>query len=581
MNIKSILIIFAVVFLSSCSKEFLDRQPESSISPGAFFRSEKDLELYTNSFYQALPVADDIFREDVDNIVKQNLPEQLTGKRIVPVSGGGWSWDQLRNINYFLENYNRTLPEEQAKKWAALAKFFRAYFYFDKVQRFGDVPWYSHTLNPDDEEDLKKARDPRTLVMDSVMADIDYAIANLGTAKSVEKVTKWTALALKSRIALFEGTFRKYHSEFSLPDSERFLKEAALASKQLINEGPYSIFAGSGTNKGYLELFASVDAIDQEVILTRRYSYALQIVHMGNYHVITASQGRPGLNKELVNSYLMKDGSRFTDRPGYETLQFYDEVQDRDPRLSQTIRTPGYMRIGGASILTPRIGHSITGYQPIKFVGGMNQDSFNEGETDMPIFRFGEVLLNYAEAMAELGEITQADIDISIKKLRDRVGMPNLDLAFASSNPDPYLAQQYKNVSGANQGIILEVRRERRIELVMESFRWNDLMRWKEGHLLTRQFKGMYFPSIGKFDFDRNGQDDVWIYEGNSPSASGVELLKLGTEIILENGNKGGNILVNPHITKVFDEAKDYLFPLPIQELQLNPNLKQNPGWGK
>ncbi len=532
-------------------------------------------------FYQALPVADDIFREDVDNIVKQSLPEQLTGKRIVPVSGGGWSWDQLRNINYFLENYNRTVPEAQAKKWAALAKFFRAYFYFTKVQRFGDVPWYSHALSSDDDSALNKARDSRTLVMDSVMADIDYAIANLGTGKSVEKVTKWTALALKSRIALFEGTFRKYHTEFSLPDSERFLREAALASKQLINESPYSTFTGTGTNKGYLELFASVDAIDQEIILTRRYSYALQIIHMGNYHVITASQGRPGLNKELVNSYLMKDGTRFTDKPGFETLEFYDEVQNRDPRLSQTIRTPGYMRIGGASTLAPRIGHSITGYQPIKFVGGMNQDSFNEGETDMPIFRLGEVLLNYAEAMAELGEITQADIDISIKKLRDRVGMPNLNLAFASSNPDPYLAQQYKNVSGVNQGIILEIRRERRIELVMEAFRWNDLMRWKEGHLLTRQYKGMYFPHIGRFDFDRNGQDDVWIYEVGSPSASGVEILKLGTEIILENGNKGGNILINPHISKVFDEAKDYLYPLPIQELQLNPNLKQNPGWGK
>jgi hypothetical protein len=157
--------------------------------------------------------------------------------------------------------------------------------------------------------------------------------------------------------------------------------------------------------------------------------------------------------------------------------------------------------------------------------------------------------------------------------------MPNLDLAFSLSNPDPYIAQQYKNVSGANEGIVLEIRRERCIELVMESFRWNDLMRWKEGHLLTRQFKGMYFPGIGKFDFDRNGEDDVWIYEGDSPSASGVEILKLGAEIILESGNKGGNILINPHISKVFDKAKDYLYPLPIQEFELNPNLIQNPGW--
>src|SRR5690606_5520393 len=126
MNIKSILIILAAGFLFSCSESYLDRQPEADISPEAFFRSEKDLELYTNSFYRAIPSAEGVYNEDIDNIVKQTLPEAVIGNRIVPSTGGGWSWGDLRNINYFLENYNRNVPEAQAKKWAAVAKFFRA-----------------------------------------------------------------------------------------------------------------------------------------------------------------------------------------------------------------------------------------------------------------------------------------------------------------------------------------------------------------------------------------------------------------------------------------------------------------------
>src|SRR5690606_40158041 len=120
------------------------------------------------------------------------------------------------------------------------------------------------------------------------------------------------------------------------------------------------------------------------------------------------------------------------------------------------------------------------------------------------------------------------------------------------------------------------------IELVMESFRWDDILRWKEGQLLTRQFKGMYFPGVGQYDLDGDAKIDVILYEGTKPAApSGVQVLKIGGEILLENGASGGNILINPHISKTFDEKKDYFYPLPIQELELNENLVQNPGWTK
>ena len=575
-----ILFIFLSGFLIQCKKGFLDRTPLSEITPDIFFNTEKDLQLYTNSFYGStaiIPDAEGVYNEDDDNVVKNSLSDFLTGKRVVPVSGGGWDWYPLRNINYFLLNYKRAnVPA--AQHYGGVAHLFRALFYYDKVARFGDVPWYGGVIDIQDSSLLNRPRDKRTLVMDSVLADLDTAINWMNTQKSVEKVTKWTALAYKSRICLFQGTFRKYHTEFNLPDADKFLKEAAKAAEELMDNGPYGLYT-STPDKAYLELFASKDAIDKEVILTRRYSNDLQIWHNVNYYTLTASYGRPGLEKKLVNSYLMSDGTRFTSKPDFNTIPFFNEVQGRDPRLSQTIRTPGYTRIGNTKTLAPDFTGTVTGYQLVKFVTSEAEDFYNRSTNDMPVIRYAEVLLNFAEAKAELGTLTQQDIDQSIRLLRDRVGMPNMSLSAANSNPDPYLAQQYTHVSGANAGIILEIRRERRIELVMENFRRRDLLRWKEGHLFAEQFKGMYFSGVGPYDLDGDGKTDVYIYSGTRPSETGPQYLKLGSEIILENNTSGGPILVNPQIAKIFNEERDYLDPIPVQEMQLNPGLVQNPNW--
>jgi hypothetical protein len=425
---------------------------------------------------------------------------------------------------------------------------------------------------------LSKARDPRVLVMDSVLADINYAISKLGPEKSVNAINKWTALALKSQICLFEGTFRKYHTEFNLANSDKFLDEAISASDELMKSGVYKIYKDKPEN-AYLKLFSSPDANTDEIILARDYSDALQVYHNLNYYTMTASYGRPGLEKKLVNSYLMKDGSRFTDIPDYDKMEFFNETQNRDPRLSQTIITPGYTRIGETTKLVQEFGATVTGYQLIKFVTERKWDTFSKSVNDMPILRYAEVLLNYAEAKAERGTLTQEDLDRSIKLIRDRVGMPNTNMVQVNSNPDPYQAEMSKQVRGTNKGVILEIRRERRIELVMESFRWDDIMRWKEGIDLIQQFKGMYFPGIGSFDLDKDGKNDIVIYEGTKPAINNVQLLKLNGDIMLENGNKGGNILINSHIAKKFDESKDYLYPIPISERLINPNLTQNSGW--
>lgn len=567
--------VLGLMFMASCD---MNNLPLDSISPNTFFNTENDLRLYTNSFYNMLPSAEGVYNEKVDNVVSTDLADELRGTRIVPTSGGGWSWNELRNINYFLANSGKCKDAKAVVKYNSVAKFFRAYFYYNMVQRFGDVPWYSQSIDPDNVDLLTQARDPRALVMDSVLADINYAVANLPAEKKVGSITKWTALALKSRICLYEGTFRKYHPEYNLSNADKFLDEAIAASDELMKTGPYKIYMEK-PETAYLKLFASMDANTDEVILARDFSDALQVYHNVNYYTMTASYGRPGLEKKFVNSYLMKDGSRFTDIAGFDKMEFYDETKNRDPRLSQTIRTPGYSRIGETTPLVQEFGATVTGYQLIKFVAERKWDTFSKSANDMPIFRYAEVLLNYAEAKAERGTLTQADLDRSVKLIRDRVAMPNIDMASANANPDPYQAEMNTRVTGANKGVILEIRRERRIELVMESFRWDDIMRWKEGSILTKQFKGMYFPGLGAFDLDRDGKNDVVIYEGTKPTTKNVQLLKLNSDITLENGTQGGNILINSNISKKFDENKDYLYPIPISERLLNPNLTQNPGW--
>lgn len=563
---------------TGCNDDYLERYPLSELAPETNFRNEAELRNYTNAFYNQLPDALDIHYYNPnqgDDEARNTLPDEFRGTRVTPGSGGGWSWSELRRINFYLEHSHQCEDEQARLHYDGIARFFRAYFYFDKIQRFGDVPWYETVLEVDD-EGLQKPRDSRKLVFEKMLEDIDFAIAHGSTEKSGQLITRWTALALKSRMCLYEGTFRKYHG---LGDWEPILEESVAASEALMNSGMYGIYTSS-PDKAYQELFIAEDAILEEMILAREYTEAIPLVHSLHTYLLSASFGRPGMSKAVVNSYLMQDGSRFTDIPGYQTMQFYEETQNRDPRMAQTIRTPGYKRIGSNETSVPDFATCVTGYQYVKYILSPAYDS-GRSTNDMPIFRYAEVLLNFAEAKAELGTLTQGDIDRSIKLLRDRVGMPNLDMAAANQHPDAFLRAQYPNADkGANAGVILEIRRERRIELVKEGFRYKDLMRWKEGESLEKPFYGMYFPGPGNYDLDQDGVIDLVIYQGSAPSpVAGRQYQKLG-ELVLENGSSG-RIINLPDITKKWNQEKDYLYPIPLEELQLNPNLEQNPGWDR
>src|SRR5690606_31881723 len=294
----------------------------------------------------------------------------------------------------------------------------------------------------------------------------------------VYRINKWTALALKSRAALFEGTFRKYHG---IEGAEAYLNLCVQASEELIDNGGYSLYTTGA--QPYRDLFATPNARGQEIILARDYDKGLNLVHSVQNATNSSTMGRPGLSKSFVNTYLTTGGLRFTDRLDYNTLEFVQEMQNRDPRLAQTIRTPGYTRIGGGAA-APNLSFSVTGYHLIKYSMEQIYDAYNSSINDIPLFRIADTYLNFAEAKAELGTLTQPDLNKSVNLLRARVSMPMLNLEQANANPDPYLLSEntgFSNVSGANQGVILEIRRERGVELVMEGHRYYDIMRWKAG----------------------------------------------------------------------------------------------------
>jgi hypothetical protein len=584
-----------LIGLTSCN--WLDRTPKATLAPENYFRDETDLQLFSNSFYNNL-LDKEPYEEQSDHYVHLNLSNVLRGgnNRTVPNSGGGWgsgsgAWGDLRKMNTLLEYIDKCEDKDAVVKYTALTRFFRAYFYFNMVKRFGDVPWIQDQLGTDSDE-LYAPRDSREVIMGHMIEDIDYAIENLPSAVSVYRVNRWTALALKARFCLFEGTFRKYHDPAQhaymyvvpLPsgahDSAYYLGLAADAAKEIIDNGPYKLSAD------YLKMFAGPDADKGEWILAIKNDQSLQICNNSTAFATMPTQGCPGLTRKFVASFLMADGSRFTDQEGWQTMQFVEEMTGRDPRLSYITVTPGYIRLGDTEVSAPDLGSSVTGYQLVKYVMdstlpevGRVDKSYN----DMPVFRLAEVYLNYAEAKAELGTLTQEDLDASVNKLRDRVGMPHMDLEDANAHPDPFLLSEeygYRNVTGANQGVILEIRRERGVELADEGFRLTDLIRWREGKCLEQTLVGMYFPGAGQYDLTGDGKPDLCLWSGTDPKHKDMVDKEIGTDTgVILSGGASGCLDHHQNVAHVFDENRDYYYPIPTKERQLNPNLKQNPGW--
>ena len=590
--------IFLLICLSlvACKEEFLDRYPQTSISPQAFFNTEEDLALYINgliSFPDRYSYRDD---QNTDNAATTGAVELkiiMTGIPTAQNITAGWSWERLRNINYFLGNYQKAAVSSEVKShYVGLARYYRAEFYMAKVKRYSDVPWFSKALNPEDPE-LFKTQDPRVSVVDSIMADLEYASNNIREKVPTGTPGKWAAKMLYAKIALYEGTFRKYHTELNLQNTaNRFLEKAATVAGEIKSSKKYSIYNTGKPGQDYATLFSSQDLLsNSEVILANSFDPTKNRSQDNNTEIFGEYEQSP--SRDLIQTYLMKDGTAFTDMAGYAQLGFVREFENRDPRMAQTIVYPGWVRQPDLLPYVQRLNKNFTGYHQLK--GYVNSaDAIVRQGVDFPVYRYADALLIYAEALAELGTLTQVNLDESVNLLRKRVGLPDLSLAKANAAPDPFMAQKHPNLTGTNKGVILEIRRERRVELAFENSRYDDLMRWQAGKLLTNIPEGMYFPGLGKYDMTGDGVEDIILIDKSVSIPAEAQKLKnsLGITLVyykagafgddvtvyMKNGLAGGT-LVTETTARKFEDPKYYYRPVPQQQILLNPKLKQVFGW--
>ncbi|MDW7693151.1 RagB/SusD family nutrient uptake outer membrane protein [Flammeovirgaceae bacterium SG7u.111] len=590
--IKICLILFATFFASSCNDDFLERYPLDEISNESFWNTENDLLVYNNSFYDLARNDDNVpimmghddafdshrlgiwhlsgFSDDTaPRHSRHNDYQKLrAGKHTVP-SGtfvyGYKGWNFLRAINVGMDNYGKAnVSDEVRNKYVGEARLFRAWFYHDKVSKFGDVQWVDTELNIDDDEILYGERDDREVVMAKVLEDLNFATTNMpndwGDGGAPGRLNRWAALLVKSRICLFEGTWRKYHGG---NEANMWLEEAAKAAKELMDDGPYSLYITGDPTTDYNAIHRMTDLSgNPEVLYWRRYELGIYTNHVQSYH----RQYNGGATKSLVEDYLCTDGQPITLSTLYQGDEEYEKIfENRDPRLRQTVLHPAdqaiykYGNHDFGAYTYPRIqgmpggSSTYTGYHIIKvYEVNAAYATYNTSSTPAITLRFGEALLNYAEAKAELGSITQGDLDISINLLRKRVDMPNMML-------NPPMDPRYAN-DGVSS-LIVEIRRERRIELFMEGFRYDDLRRWKQGKKLEIKDYGMRWDEATRNKIDPEGTATV-----QTSIVDGVEYLDIykGTD----------------YETPEFDESKHYLWPIPISATSQNPNLGQNPGWG-
>ncbi len=534
-----IVLLFALV---ACNDKFLERMPLDKISDSNFWKTGADVQMYANQFYPLLFDAR-LAWYNLDNYSDNQTPSSHNiytfGEYSVPSSGGGWSkadWKPIRDCNYALERIANMTPDASLLQAQSEILFFKTFFYFLKVKKFGDVPWLTKSLTPESPE-LTAAREPRGTVIANMLKDIDFAITNLPQTSADDRLTKYAALALKGDICLYEGTFMKYHNLSG--NNEDLLRNAATAYEGIINSGLFSVYSTGHPESDYFNLFVQYELKgNPEGIMVQRY---ITNVRMHN-NVRQLGEPYTGYNQSFVQSYLCTDGLPIGVSPLYKgDAAFADAFENRDPRMKQSIYNtarPYNIADNGAIYYKTmpefQSNYCPTSYFIIKGYSPYEKDRLpSTSITDDFIYRYGDILVSYAEAKAELGECTQEVLDKSVNLLRDRVDMPHLEVNVGFVDPN------WPDWEVPVTPLINEIRRERRIETCAEGSRWDDLVRWRAGKLLESELtlEGARDPATG--DYRK-------IYPGSAPRKWNDKL---------------------------------YLYPIPTQELALNSNLVQNPGW--
>lgn len=572
-KIKIAISLFALIIIfNACEKDFLDRTPLDQVGSTQFFGTPSDLETYVNQFYTRSRFP--IFREHggdygTDNAISVNISTWLQGTRTLD-DASSISFSDVRAVNYFFDNYQRVeenYPLEEYQQYVGEAHFFRAMIYFSLLRGYGNIQWFTTTLGTESPE-LFDPRTPRNIVADNIIAELDLAASYLTEEKTdgCSRINKWIALLIQSRIALYEGSWEKYHDGtpfgVSNADPDKYFNKVVEATTAIINSGLYDIYSTGEPSSDYHDLFILRDySSTNEVMFWRKFDNALgkgerafrnQPNHQGEWPYDFA------YTKELADSYLCIDGDPISVSPlfqGHDSLRM--EMQNRDLRFYQTSASqdiPWFIFDDGTTLYWGELVYDLmnTSAQYNCPAGYANRKGYNPlkvyhvpqyEETPGIIYRYAEVLLNYAEAKAELGTITQGDIDETIKKLRDRVGMPNLDIASITVDP----AWDFQDLSP----LINEIRRERRVELMAESLRGRDLARWAamDELIVGKRPKGFLASQITTNPYPVDGDGFLDPFQIKLPDGYG------------------------------FDVNRDYLNAIPKDQLLLNENLNQNPGW--
>ena len=560
-----------MVLFTSC--DLLNPNPIDTFTEDNYFTSEANVEKYTNYFYSEWSGYGNSGSYGDFYFPNLNDNQAVTGLsgwnfKAVSASDGTWNacYTEIRRANIFLKHIdNVEMPAASASYYKALAHLYRGWQHFCLVRKFGDCYWVNKELMPQDATILYGARHNRNVVMDSVLADLNFAVETMGT-KNADSKTAYNihvANAIKSRVCLFEGTYAKYHQK-DAARAEKYLNEAIAASKAIIESGKFALTDGA---EGYRANYNSLDlSKNTEMIMFKKY--ILGVLPHATQDYCCGSTQTNGLSKAAFNAYLKKDGTLAdkNDDHGVLGTEGYDDgkpviyglLEARDPRLAQQI--DGYLAYVGNGRKryegmkgqeTVAENTSSTGYGILKFdepaTEGKYRQATNGNETDAPIFWLAEILLNHAEACAELGQ--DAEAKVSLNKLRKRAGMPD----YAPVN-DPANDAALINGGTAVNDLVWEVRRERRIELMFDNNdrHWS-LIRWKE---LKRLDTNLY-PDQTK---------GAWIDASWPIDTKNVKL------------DANGYIDCQTTEPRVFEE-KHYLAPIPSGQIALNPEIGQNPGW--
>lgn len=589
---KTVFCIAGIMSLASCNDSYMDRFPETSITDRVFFNSPKDLETFTNGMYGYIGSNYwDVASDNVVYIENSSIYNMMRGE-VNEKNAGKWSgsWSSIRTVNYMLNRTDRVQGDLVEKNhYIGIARMFRAQLYYNLVKKYSDVPWYSSDLQTTDTELLYKTQDSRAVVVDSIMEDLDFAVENIKCGSSKTRIFKNAALAIQARIALNEGTFRKYHPELNLSNGDQFLQIAADACKKIMDSKSYSLSkAKQGDIPAYESLFCSLDLTqNSEMILIEDYDKTLGRMHNAQ----AMFDWTTSLSRDLMEDYLViKDGKviPFQQVENYDKKTVLEIFDNRDPRLGQTFMMPGFTRAGAPLPARPKL--SLGGYPQVKFSPrSYDQISWGLSYTDLPVIRYAEVLLMYAEAKAELGTFTQTDMDATINLIRQRAGVPTSTLSEWLTTIDPVQANRYANVNSSQKGAVLEIRRERRIELACEGFRYGDLMRWANGKLLEKAPEGCYIDKLGYHDITGDGLPDIAVVATQADASqipqADKDKYKLtvyvlaGNTFDLTEGTKGYIRQISQVGKFHFEEPKYYYYPLDEQDILVNENLVQNKYW--